>query len=307
MSILRGAVRGAVRSVSRSLPTAFFDVGNLINSIKGGMPKLEESADITVYGNPNAKRGDLYWLATAIAFGLIKRRDLVRIGPPAGLIMMEYNVELNRVRFVVQQNTSWMPSLLIPGTDRAKHIQLFHGPADIVRGGAWQWNAAGIPNFPGKIIGDKGGWDIVTGWEGKEIITPNPAYVHLDGNLKVSESPPPPGDSISRGTPTLAANPTVRALRPDAWYTNPEYLLFNALSEPCQPKGFYETDLKSTDRIPYPPPVPPDDKVPPSSSDIEIGPPPRPIFDTELNTTGTNPAELNTDGSGYPTTPPSPY
>jgi len=208
------------------------------------LPTLEQKAEVSVWGNPQASRRLLYWQAAAIAFGLCKprargtvfSREFTNFDIPASMIALNWNTEENAVHLTLYQRISW-GILQIGGTpDADRRCQIFDGPPENIVGGQWEWFAgATARSFPG--VGASKAIDLDA--DGKNFVnslqlTSWPAYIdknHTSG--RISQSPAPPGDLNSRSFPTNASDPAVRSLDPTAWYTSPEYLLFSALSSPC--------------------------------------------------------------------------
>ncbi len=236
-------------------------VGNLFSGVKNSMPKMEEEIDVRVWGGPKSTKLRLYRLAMAIVWGKIQRRDGLRILPPAGILMLEYNLESNSVRVVCRQVTTYTAALL--GRLRGRReIELFQGPPSETKGGEWAFTSI-LPGTPGAP-----GIEPKNGFEGRTILTSNPTYSSAAGT-KVSRSPTPPGDSISRGVATVARDPQVAALDPVNWNNRPDYLLWAALSEPCSGRNL-NTPVYNTP--PPPPPVTPAPTYPPAAPEPDLVP-----------------------------------
>lgn len=206
--------------------------GQAIQTFNSLLPTLVQETDVVVTGMPHAKRYDLYWLAVSTAFSFVRNFTVTGKMLPKGLIMLEYNAELNHVRFYCKQISTW--SQVWYNLKRADPLgrlttQIFGGPRDETKGAGWQWYAVGfgLPSSErdfGKL-----------GWEGETILTKQPTFTSVAGQQFVSENPRPDGDEQSRGPASIAASPAVVALDPSYTYRNPEYLLFQLLSPPCNP------------------------------------------------------------------------
>jgi hypothetical protein len=199
---------------------------------------------------PHARRQDLYWLAVSAAFGHISNFTITGLGLPKGHIMIEYNSELNHVRFYCRQISTWAQVWYnLRRLDPLGRLttQVMGGPKEDLKGGAWQWfggiGIGGLPTNPadfGRL-----------GWENETILTKNATYRSAAGQDLVSYNPYPDGDEQSRGPATIASDPAITAIEPGYGMTRPEYLLFQALSPPCNPN--------LTTPIPpsFPTPIPP--------------------------------------------------
>lgn len=229
---------------------------NLLNGLNKTMPRMEEEMDVRVWGGPASTRLRLYRLAMALVWGKIQRRDLVRLISPPGLLMLEYNLESNSVRVFCRIVTTYTASLLGRLRGRRK-IELFEGPPEISIGGEWAFTSV-LPNVGFVGIQEE------NGFEGRTILTPEPMYEDDIFGSKVSRSPTPPGDRLSRGLATVAGSPQVQRADPVNWNRTPAYLLWAALSEPCASRNFnipvYTPAPLKPDPAPapgYPPPTPP--------------------------------------------------
>lgn len=224
--------------------------GNLVGGAKGSLPKLEEEIDVRCWGGPASTRLRLYRLAMAVVWGKIQRRDLIRALPPPGMLLLEYNLEARCVRIVCRLVTTYSAALLGRARGR-REIELFQGPADVSKGGEWGFTSV-LPGTPGAP-----GIEPKNGFEGRTILTPNPTYQDAAvGAVKVSRSPTPPGDRLSRGTANVANDPTVRALDTANWYTRPDHLLWAALSQPCAASNLRTPVYAPTPLTPTPTPAP---------------------------------------------------
>lgn len=79
------------------------------------LPHLEDECVVTVVGQPGAKRRDLYFMALAAAFGVVRRFDAAQfLAPPPGLLMCEYAIgnepEDHWVRVTLRYKTSLLSS-----------------------------------------------------------------------------------------------------------------------------------------------------------------------------------------------------
>lgn len=204
-------------------------------TLENTLPILEEEADVIVTGNPKALRFELYWVAVCAAFGMIRNRTLAGFFLPKGFIALEYNHEQNHVRFTVRQVSSWLEwssSLRAHDPFGRFTLELFGGPKNDLFGGDWQW----FTKAPGDAI--PGRKDMANlGYEGRAILTQAATSTDPAGDIRLNENPHPPGDEVSRGWPTIAADPAVPGLDPGYNYFRPEYLLFQALSGPCSTAG----------------------------------------------------------------------
>lgn len=228
-AILAGAGGGGM--LANSVRAFRFGV-EAFKAIEGLLPTLVQDMDVVVTGMPHAKRYHLYWLAVSTAFGYISNFTVLGKTLPKGLIMLEYNAEQNHVRFYCKQISTWAQVWFnLKKADPLGRFttQIFGGPKDISKGGKWEWYGAafGLPGSPedfGKL-----------GWEKETILTKAPTYSPVAGGTLISENPYPDGDEVSRGPASIAADPAVVAIDPTYWYRNPERLLFQALSPPCNP------------------------------------------------------------------------
>lgn len=222
------------------------NVANSIDKqIDNIMPMLHQECNVVVQGAPYAKRFDLYWIAVSAAFGHIRNLTLMGKLLPNGVIMIEYNSELNYVRFYCKQVTSWKEAWANARGRFGGVSQVMYGPKDELRGGSWQWYAGAIPGIPGKDDVGK------TGWENETILTKNSTYIPVSGVEMVSANPEP-FDESSRGAPTIAADPKINNI--SGWefynYPNPEYLVYQMLSGPCDAKTVM---ADSKNELPQPP------------------------------------------------------
>jgi hypothetical protein len=207
--------------------------GSTVKILKSMLPTLAQEADVVVTGMPHAKKKDLYWLAVSTAFSFINNFTLLGLTLPKGYIMLEYNAELNHVRFYCKQISTW--DQVWYNLKRADPFgrlttEIFGGPREETKGGAWQWYSraiAGLPNDPadfGRL-----------GWENETILTKKSTYTAVDGSSYVSYNPYPDGADESRGPNYITGDPAILALEPGYSYRYPEFLLLQALSPPCNP------------------------------------------------------------------------
>ncbi len=230
------------------------NVANLISSTDNAMPSHYEEVDVTVYGSPKAKKRDLWRIAIAAAFGKIQRRDAVRGLPPPGFLQIEYPLEGNAVRVVLRQETPYY-ALFAGRLRTTRDFELYSGPADDLKGGAWAFTSA----LPG--VGAGFGADYPkTGYEDRTLLTISPTYRDGTGTVKPTASPHPIKDKVSRGSAPIAESPLNRTLDPANTNNDPTYLLYQALSAPCEPTLI-------------PPPVGPPVTTPPVITDLITGSP----------------------------------
>jgi hypothetical protein len=205
------------------------NVANLISTTDNAMPSHYEEVDVTVYGSPKAKKRDLWRIAIAAAFGKIQRRDLIRGLPPPGFLQLEYPLEGNAVRVVLRQETPYYA--LYAGSFRVtREFELYSGPPDDLKGGAWAFTSA----LPG--VGAGFGADYPkTGYEDRTLLTTSPTYKDGTGTVKATASPHPIKDKVSRGSAPIAESAENRTLDPANINKDPTYLFYQALSAPCEP------------------------------------------------------------------------
>lgn len=220
---------------------------NVFDVAKKATPTHFEEVDVTVFGSPKATKRDLWRIALSAAFGKVQRRDGVRALPPPGFVQMEYPLEGNAVRVVIRMETPYWN--LFAGRFRTtREFELYSGPQDDVKGGNWAFTSS----FGG-VGANFGASYPKTGFEDRTLLTPSPTYRDKNGTLKASSSPHPIADKTSRSSAPVAENPTARLLDPTNTYKDPAYLVYQALSAPC------ETFLQ-------PPPASP--PTPPASSTV---------------------------------------
>lgn len=197
------------------------------DGIKSSLPYLEDEATVIVNGNPSARRKDLYFLAAATAFSLVKRFDAIQVvSPPPGMIMLEWDAAGNAVKFTVKYKTNLTSAAAFNGGSTLANIPLFAGPPDEVRGAKWNFTGATVEQptvipvigsgLLGQILLQNSGFTQGTQqkvmlapdlrkYVGRPILTrnttctdPNPL---ADPNTVVhSPNPRPVGDGRSRGT-----------------------------------------------------------------------------------------------------------
>jgi hypothetical protein len=301
-----GAFLNKVSGIAQAL-------GSLGKGVKDSLPKCVERVTVTVFGGPTATRKDLYRLAMAIVWGKIQRRDALRLMPPGGSLVLSYDLEAKSVTVECQILTTYAAALvgrLRKSSNRT--YEIFTGPAESVVGGEWAFTSV-LPGLPGSPLG----MDTKNGFEGRTLLTSDGTYTDK-GGLRVSRSPTPQGDKISRGLATIARNPSVRNLDPKNWNNAPDILLFAALSEPCGAANLFSpvyapppaifappesptspASLSSgtpmySDGTPSAPSYPPPTMVVDNPTPPEQAPPP--------HAAGEKPTTLTT--SGYPAIPP---
>lgn len=82
-------------------------IGGVVENVRKSMPYLEEEATAEVHGKPGSKLKDLYHVALAACFGMIRRIDALQwMSPPPGMVMIEYSIEEGWVRATVKARTS---------------------------------------------------------------------------------------------------------------------------------------------------------------------------------------------------------
>jgi len=243
--------------------TDYFKSKNILSKLKLGLgiadavvPKLVQEVDVVVYGNPNAKRKDLYWIAVSAAFGHIKNNIPGGLFLPRGCIILEYHSEQNVVRFYCRQLSNYVQAFSTIFVGKPP-FDLFNGPKEQLTGGKWEWYAkialGGVPTTP-EDFGS-------TGWEDETILTKNPIYKDAFSTNLVSHNPSPWQDERSRGGLPIASMTTViDPIEPGNTYSRPDLLLFQALKDPCTA----ETTLPS---ITFP------------GSSGSSGPPATPVFE----------------------------
>lgn len=216
---------------------------------KSLLPNLEQKVDVYIAGNPRATRYDMYWQAAAIAFGLVRPRAVTATlpsgivsfySPPANSITLSYNSEERSLTFSLFHSISWAylqvasfdPTGVGTGDPNIYYTQIFHGPIEEYIGGNWVIFSPTTGGFPKEATMNKN-----NPYVGATMLTPNPMYEdknpRMPTGLRISDSPLPSGDGVSRGWPTHASDPLVSAADLMATYTRPEYLVWSALSTPC--------------------------------------------------------------------------
>lgn len=234
---------------------------NGIVGVNNALPVIEEEGDVTVIGTPQSEKRRLYFLAMALVWGVVKRRNIVRALPPAGAIVLEYSLEHNAVRVIVRLRTSYLENLVAGQVREARGFAIFEGPENgPYLGGIWQWNSV-LPGTPGGLFKST----LETGWESRPILVPTAIYSDPKlGSHLIARNPPPLGDGVSRVLPTLDSDP--RLPKPTA----AEYLLVSALTEPCSSHGMTLNRPHQPPAIPTPPaypggPLPPVPVQPPAT------------------------------------------
>lgn len=291
---------------------------NLLSTAERATPTHYEEVDVTVFGSPKATKRDLWRIAIAAAFGKVQRMgfdplDPVAIVtgksilPPPGFIQMEYPLESNAVRIVLRMETPYL-SLMAGRTRIKREFELYTGPPDDVRGGSWGFDSV----LPG--VGTTGGIGTKypkTGYEDRTLLTPSPLYRDKNGQQRASSSPHPIKDKTSRSSAPVAESTEARLLDPTNTYTEPTYLLFQALSAPCvtniQPPPQTPPVLKDesfiTDLVTGSPlPLPNQNPSGSPSPDLPYDPNYEPPTPQELppNNTSTTPIENSPTGLGVP-------
>jgi hypothetical protein len=106
--------------------------GQVASFAKNSFPYLDDEAIVRVYGQPGASKKQLYYLAMATAFGLVKRFDAAQwASPPPGMLAISYSSE-NMVEVTLRYKTNLLSSVLAAGTGNTL--------------GRWQtWVTAAIP------------------------------------------------------------------------------------------------------------------------------------------------------------------
>lgn len=266
-------------------------VGNLLNlfsTAERATPTHYEEVDVTVFGSPKATKRDLWRIAVAAAFGKVQRMGLDPIGiatgksilPPPGFIQMEYPLEGNAVRIVLRMETPYL-SLMAGRTRIKREFELYTGPPDDVRGGSWGFDSV-LPS-----VGSVGTKYPKTGYEDRTLLTPSPLYRDKNGQQRASSSPHPIKDKTSRSSAPAAENPQARSLDPTNTYIEPTFLIFQALSAPC------ETFLQT-------PPTTPPPSEPPSITELITG---NPLPLPNENPSGSPSIDLPYDPGYEPPTP----
>jgi hypothetical protein len=214
------------------------NLANLLDTANKATPTHFEEVDVTVFGSPKATKRDLWRIAVAAAFGKVQRMGLGVSGvitgksllPPPGFIQLEYPLEGNAVRIVLRMETPYL-SLLAGRTRVSREFELYTGPPDDVRGGTWGFDSV-LPSV-GSVAG-VGAKYPKTGYEDRTLLTPSPLYRDKNGQQRASSSPHPIKDKTSRSSAPVAESAEARLLDPTNTYIEPTYLLFQALSAPCE-------------------------------------------------------------------------
>lgn len=212
------------------------------------LPLLIEDVDVVVTGAPFHTKSELYFLAVAAAFGKISNRTITGLLLPKGHLMVEYNGEGNYVRFNVRQISTWdsvwynvwkvnnqyartFGPLSGRGvaTPKVAVSVLSTGPTDISYGGTYDWYSSITPGLGTGDLPQLAN----TGWERETILTPFATYDSPTAGRQTSFNPYPDGDGISRGPNTIAADPAVADSQKNRL---PEYLVLQALAQPCNPE-----------------------------------------------------------------------
>lgn len=194
-----------------SIPLIGPILGAGINAV-GLSPKLEDEVTVEVLGQPGSTKRELYRLAMATGFGLVRRFDVAqKLSLPPGMMMIEYDAADHWVRFTLRYKTSILtaaPAKGIGPLDLPTTV-VFNGPEDQVVGGAFNFTtkqqdengnvAEGIPKltFTGRTI--------LSSYSA--VINPDPATLPGLGQFIPSPNPKPQGDNRSRGS-ALAPNQT---------------------------------------------------------------------------------------------------
>lgn len=174
----------------------------LFSAVKNAMPVLEDEAVVTVWGQPGTTKKELWKMAAATAFSMVRRWDMWKSIPPVSLIMVEYDAASNLVRFTVRYRTNLAGAeQLGDGLAGLREAPLYSGPGETVVGGPWNFRGA----VPGMPIGKPKPNELAVprlGWAGKVILT-NDNQITPDG--KIGEgirvpNPRPLGDARSKST-----------------------------------------------------------------------------------------------------------
>lgn len=216
------------------LPAVIAGAGAIADATFKFAPQLEDEVTVEVVGQPGASKKQLYFLALAAAFGIVKRADVRVAGkflqPPPGMLMIEYDAADHWVRCTLRYKTSLLQGaaaglignvvgtdIVGPGIANLSSIPLYAGPKCDVIGGEFEFvgqvpvAAAGIPDSSDDPLAPK------LPFKDKTILTvcaqvkdPNPAQPGSGGNVIDSPNPKPPGDNRSRGAVVTggAARPT---------------------------------------------------------------------------------------------------
>lgn len=232
--IAAGAVGAGGRLASSFSRSPVGTTSNILNTTSNITPKLEERCRCIIHGNPDSSLYQMYWMACAIVFSMIKRRDVNQSLPPNGFIKIEYSPVEKYMCFAAHQSSSYISFATTTG-DRTKGITLFTGPlsGNRVVGGRWQWNSL-LPRLPG----GPGSINLSNlGWENRVIFNDTGYYTDIETPLTPSYGPTPPGDETSRGFIPVADEVARTNGDTNNWYKNPDYILYAALTTPCSTDG----------------------------------------------------------------------
>lgn len=118
MALVEG-VRDGASWVAKHAEDAFLIGGVVRDEALRQIPRLEDEVIVEVVGQPGHTKRQLYYLALATAFGLLRRYDLsfakLFTDAPTQAIMVEYDAADNWVRATVRYNTG-LASAAVAGT-----------------------------------------------------------------------------------------------------------------------------------------------------------------------------------------------
>lgn len=179
-----------------------------VSDLKEQLGTLDDEIIVTVAGGPLSNKRQLYKLAAAVAFGVVKR--LVPAGDPLnpfaapGSLGIEYDATTKEVTLILRLRRTLFAitaPVALGGAGQASALSqtaVFSGPDDFVVGGAWDFALnAGILGVKMPTLE----------FAGKTILTDSPVVQSPDPRLPAGASrvidtpnPRPSGDARSRGS-----------------------------------------------------------------------------------------------------------
>ncbi|MDB5306730.1 MAG: hypothetical protein JWO38_932 [Gemmataceae bacterium] len=182
---------------------------NIANAVDNILPQLEDEVTVIVHGMPQnrTRMSDLYQVAAAAAFGVIKNRSWQGFIPPAGVIQIEYSPDASFVKFTILYKKS-ISSAYLSGVISGSGIKqtfltspVFGNLKDNVVGGPFNY-ASGVADIQGAkvtLVPDVG-QNPTLKYDGKTILTRSPNQTFLGAGVKPAANPQPPADGVSRSS-----------------------------------------------------------------------------------------------------------
>ena len=243
-----GAAAGRAAGSGASLLSMLSNIGSVASGVADMFPKLEDEVTVEVMGQPGSNKRELYRLAMATAYGIVRpgsNGTASLLGPPPSMILCEYDAADAWVRFTVRYRIGVLdfaltpttgPASILAGITAGRGLPVVLGPPDEVIGARMRLPIPNVGALVGAITSSITGIAIdpltilaPMRFVNKVILTssgvcesPDPATTGMVIN---SPNPRPPGDTNSRGA---VQNPNIAEI--NANYLVP--LVFAALSDP---------------------------------------------------------------------------